>query len=62
MPNFTQTEIDNMNQILGDIPQFVQEMDADWEMVVDFILSQVSDLTDAEWQQAEVIFNDCFQF
>ena len=62
MPNFTQTEIDNMNQILGDIPQFVQEMDADWEMVVDFILSQVSDLTDAEWQQAEVIFNDCFEF
>jgi len=51
-----------MNGILGDIPQFVYEMDADWEMVVDFLLSQVSDLTDAEWQQAEVIFNDCFEF
>jgi len=62
MTNFTQTEIDNMNGILGDIPQFVYEMDADWEMVVDFLLSQVSDLTDAEWQQAEVIFNDCFEF
>lgn len=62
MPNFTQTEIDNMNGILGDIPQFVQEMDADWEMVVDFIQSQGVDLTDAEWQQAEVIFNDCFEF
>ena len=45
-----------MNDILETLPQFIQEMDADWCMVYDFIEAQVGQLTDAEWDEVAKVY------
>ena len=45
-----------MNDILETLPQFIQEMDADWCMVYDFIEAQVGHLTDAEWDEVAKVY------
>jgi len=49
----TKTE---MTEILETLPQFIQEMDADWCMVYDFIEAQVGRLTDAEWDEVAKVY------
>ena len=49
----TKTEMMN---ILETLPQFIQEMDADWCMVYDFIEAQVGQLTDAQWDEVAVVY------
>ena len=49
----TKTE---MMTILETLPQFIQEMDADWCMVYDFIEAQVGQLTDAQWDEVAVVY------
>jgi len=50
------------NDILQSLPQFILEMDADWEMVCDFVLSQdpsmrfVSMESDSLWLAVEKVF------
>ena len=48
--------ISSMNDILETLPQFIQEMDADWCMVYDFIEAQVGQLTDAEWDEVAKVY------
>ena len=43
-------------EILETLPQFIQEMDADWCMVYDFIEAQVGRLTDAEWDEVAKVY------
>jgi hypothetical protein len=47
-----------LNFILSTLPDFIAEMQPDWEMVVDYVESQVSSLTDAEWAQVENVYNE----
>ena len=51
----------NMTQFtsaLQSLPQFVQEMDADWQMVYDFMESQCGDLKDYHWEEVYDTFID----
>ena len=41
---------------LQSLPQFIDEMDADWGMVYDFMEAQVGKLTDAQWEEVEAVF------
>jgi hypothetical protein len=51
-----------INDILQSLPQFILEMDADWEMVCDFVLSQdpsmrfVSSKSESQWLAVEKVF------
>ena len=45
------------NSALQSLPQFIMETDADWGMVYDFMESQVGNLTDAEWDEVEKVYN-----
>ena len=45
-----------MTNILETLPQFIQEMGADWGMVYDFIESQVGQLTDDEWDEVVKVY------
>jgi len=45
-----------MTEILETLPQFIQEMDADWCMIYDFIEAQVGHLTDAEWDEVAKVY------
>jgi hypothetical protein len=42
---------------LQSLPQFIEEMDADWGMVYDFMEAQVGTLTDAQWEEVEAVYN-----
>ena len=42
--------------VLQSLPQFIDEMDADWGMVYDFMEAQVGVLTDAQWEEVEAVF------
>ena len=42
---------------LQSLPQFCEEMDADWCMVYDFMEAQVGNLTDAEWDEVVKVYN-----
>jgi len=53
--NNTQTEL--FNSALQSLPQFCEEMDADWCMVYDFMEAQVGTLTDAQWDEVEKVYN-----
>ena len=51
----------NMTQFtsaLQSLPQFVQETDADWQMVYDFMESQCGDLKDYHWEEVYDTFID----
>ena len=56
MIKMTQTQEDLFNSALESLPQFVMEMDANWEMVCDFIESQCGDLPDDAWDKIEELY------
>lgn len=56
MIKMTQTQEDLFNSALESLPQFVMEMDANWEMVCDFIESQCGDLPDDAWDKVEEVY------
>ena len=45
-----------MKEILESLPQFIIEMDADWDMVCDFVLAQDKSLSESEWLAVENVF------
>ena len=45
------------NSALQSLPQFIMSTDADWCMVYDFMEAQVGNLTDAEWDEVEKVYN-----
>jgi len=45
-----------IDHILQSLPQFILEMDADWEMVRDFVLSQDPSLSESQWLAVEKVF------
>ena len=45
-----------ITNILQSLPQFILEMDADWEMVCDFVLSQDPSLSESQWLAVEKVF------
>ena len=51
----------NMNNtirnILDTLPQFITEMDADWEMVIDYVMSQIQP-TIPEWGLIEKVYDN----
>ena len=51
----------NMNNtirnILDTLPQFITEMDADWEMTVDYVMSQIQP-TIPEWALIEKVYDN----
>ena len=46
-----------IQNILDTLPQFITEMDADWEMVTDYVMSQIQP-TIPEWALIEKVFDD----
>ena len=60
------TETQEMfNTALQSLPQFIDEMDADWGMVYDFMEAQVGVLTDPQWEKVEAVyepFNNDYRF
>jgi hypothetical protein len=50
-----------LNFILSSLPDFILEMESDWEMVVDYVESQVSSLTVAEWAEVEKVYDQTIQ-
>ena len=47
--------------ILSSLPDFIMEMQPDWEMCSDYVLSQVSALTIAEWAEVEKVYDACME-
>jgi len=43
---------------LQSLPQFIQEMDADWSMVYNWMEDQCGFLTDAQWDEVSEIFTE----
>lgn len=60
------TETQEMfNSVLESLPQFIEEMDADWGMIYDYMEAQVGALTDAQWEKVEAVyepFNNDYRF
>ena len=60
------TETQEMfNSVLESLPQFIEEMDADWVMIYDYMEAQVGALTDAQWEKVETVyepFNNDYRF
>ena len=48
---------DLFKSALESLPQFCYEMDADWCMVYDFMEAQCGELTDAQWDEVEKVYN-----
>jgi len=42
---------------LQSLPQFIEEMDADWGMVYDYMEAQVGQLTNVQWDEVEKVYN-----
>jgi len=53
----SKNETDLFYSALQSLPQFCEEMDADWAMVYDFMESQCGTLTDAQWEEVEAVYN-----
>ena len=41
---------------LQSLPQFCEEMDADWGMVYDFMEAQCGKLTEEQWDEVEMVY------
>ena len=41
---------------LQSLPQFCEEMDADWCMVYDFMEAQCGELRDEQWEEVAAVF------
>jgi hypothetical protein len=52
--NNTQTEL--FNSALQSLPQFCIQMDADWCMVYDRMLTQCGELTEEQWDEVEKVY------
>jgi len=50
-------ETDLFYSALQSLPQFCYETDADWCMVYDFMEAQCGELTDAQWEEVEAVYN-----
>lgn len=50
-----------LNVILSSLDDFILEMQPDWEMVVDYVNSQVNSLTVAEWAKVEKVYDQIIQ-
>ena len=50
-----------LNVILSSLDDFILEMQPDWEMVVDYVCSQVNSLTIAEWAEVEKVYDQTIQ-
>jgi uncharacterized protein YozE (UPF0346 family) len=48
----------NFISALQSLPQFIQEMDADWSMVSNWMEDQCGFLTDAQWDEVSEIFTE----
>ena len=48
---------DLFTSALESLPQFCYETDADWCMVYDFMEAQCGELTDAQWDEVEAVYN-----
>jgi len=46
------------NSALQSLPQFCEEMDADWAMVYDFMESQCGDLKDYHWEEVAEVYKE----
>ena len=44
--------------VINGLPEFIQENDADWKMVTDYVLTKVAALTVSEWNVVSNIYND----
>ena len=53
----SKNETDLFYSALESLPQFCEEMDADWCMVYDFMEAQCGELTDAQWEEVEKVYN-----
>ena len=53
----SKNETDLFYSALESLPQFCEEMDADWCMVYDFMETQCGTLTDAQWEEVEAVYN-----
>jgi len=53
----SKNETDLFYSALQSLPQFCEEMDADWCMVYDFMEAQCGTLTDAQWEEVEAVYN-----
>ena len=56
MIKMTQTQEDLFNSALESLPHFVMEMDANWEMICDFMEAQCGDLPDNAWDKVEEVY------
>ena len=53
------TETQEMfNSVLESLPQFIDEMDADWGMVYDFMEAQVGELRDEHWEEVAQVYKE----
>jgi hypothetical protein len=43
---------------LQSLPQFCEEMDADWAMVYDFMEAQCGELRDEHWEEVAQVFKE----
>lgn len=51
-----ETNSDLFNSALESLPQFIEETDADWGMVYDFMEAQVGTLTDVQWDEVAKVY------
>ena len=42
---------------LQSLPQFIEEMDADWCMIYDWMENMCGPLTDTQWEEVEAVYN-----
>ena len=53
----TETMSDMFDSVLESLQQFIDDMDADWSMVYDFMEAHCGVLTEEQWDQVEVIYH-----
>ena len=47
----------SFNSFMESLPEFIGEMDADWEMVVDYVFAQYKQPTNTEWALIERLYD-----
>ena len=54
----SKNETDLFYSALQSLPQFCEEMDADWGMVYDFMEAQCGELRDEHWEEVSQVFKE----
>jgi hypothetical protein len=54
----SKNETDLFYSALQSLPQFCEEMDADWCMVYDFMEAQCGELRDEHWEEVSQVFKE----